>query len=91
MTNEEKAKEIASYWLDESDYNVARDAASEMAEWKDEQFKSFLKLIYAKTLSIEKDVVIEQLLKQFGEEIDRNEFNKEELKELFKKLKEIEL
>lgn len=30
---EKKAKEIASQWLEPSDYNVARDAATEMADW----------------------------------------------------------
>jgi len=63
-----------------------------MAEWKDEQFRSILKVIYSKTLSIEKDVVIEQIFKaQFGEDIDRNELEKDELKNLFDKLRKIEL
>ena len=30
---ERKAKEIANQWLEPSDYNIARDSASEMAEW----------------------------------------------------------
>lgn len=30
---EHKAKEIADYWQEPSDYNIARDAATEMAEW----------------------------------------------------------
>lgn len=36
MTNkeiEQKAKEIANQWQEPSDYNIARDAATEMAEW----------------------------------------------------------
>lgn len=30
---EKKAKEIANQWQEPSDYNIARDAATEMAEW----------------------------------------------------------
>lgn len=30
---EKKAKEIANKWQEPSDYNIARDAAAEMAEW----------------------------------------------------------
>lgn len=30
---EHKAKEIANQWQEPSDYNIARDAATEMAEW----------------------------------------------------------
>lgn len=30
---EKKAKEIAGQWLEPSDYNIARDAATEMADW----------------------------------------------------------
>jgi len=30
---EKKAKEIANYWQEPSDYNIARDAATEMAKW----------------------------------------------------------
>lgn len=30
---EKKAKEIASQWIEPSDYNIARDAAMEMAEY----------------------------------------------------------
>lgn len=30
---EKKAKEIASQWLEPSDYNIAKDAATEMGEW----------------------------------------------------------
>ena len=33
MKPEQKAKEIASQWLTESDYNVALDAATQMFEW----------------------------------------------------------
>lgn len=30
---EQKAKEIANQWQEPSDYNIARDAATEMADW----------------------------------------------------------
>lgn len=30
---EKKAKEIANQWQEPSDYNIARDAATEMGEW----------------------------------------------------------
>ena len=30
---EKKAKEIANQWQEPSDYNIARDAATEMADW----------------------------------------------------------
>lgn len=37
MTPEEKIRQIAEQWLAESDYNVARDAATEMYEWTKER------------------------------------------------------
>lgn len=59
-----------------------------MAEWKDEQYKQILLVIYSKTLSIEKDVVIEQVYKKlFGEDLDRNELEKDELKNILEKIK----
>lgn len=30
---EQKAKEMANQWQEPSDYNIARDAAIEMAKW----------------------------------------------------------
>lgn len=94
MNNIEKAKEIANknnilgrYTMDEIEKSCL-----EMAQWKDEQFKQFLQVIYSKTLSIEKDVVIEQVYKKlFGEDLDRNELEKDELKNILEKLKNVEL
>ena len=79
-----------------SEVDVAREnayaAAIEMAEWKDQQFKQILQVIYSKTLSIEKDVVIEQIYKKlFGEDLDSNELEKGELKNILEKIKTIEL
>lgn len=66
MTNKEKSQEIArndALYGEDPDNNSKIDecyiAALEMALWKDEQFKQILQVIYSKTLSIEKDVVIE--------------------------------
>lgn len=95
MNNEEKALEIqhndpCCVWNDGCP-NV-RNGAMKMARWKDEQFKQFLQVIYSKTLSIEKDVVIEQVYKKlFGEDLDRNELEKDELKNILEKLKNVEL
>lgn len=94
MNNEQKAKELANYCAGETDYkeSAAYSAAMEMAQWKDEQFKQILQVIYSKTLSIEKDVVIEQIYKElFGEDLDRNELEKDELKNILEKLKNVEL
>ena len=44
MKNEEKAKEFADYYADETDYKkeAAYSAAVAMAEWKDQQFQKVL-------------------------------------------------
>jgi len=95
MNNEEKALEIqhndpCCVWNDGCP-NV-RNGAMEMAQWKDEQFKQILQVIYSKTLSIEKDVIIEQIYKElFREDLDRNELEKDELKNILEKLKNVEL
>ena len=41
MTNEEKALDIIFGWADDV-HECAKDAAMEMAEWKDQQFKEYL-------------------------------------------------
>ena len=101
MNNEQKAKELGFKFFSDEENIFARDnveatkcafACLEMAQWKDEQFKQFLQVIYSKTLSIEKDVVIEQVYKKlFGEDLDRNELEKDELKNILEKLKNVEL
>ena len=97
MTNEEKADDIcakygASKLIPTEEECIAYNAAMEMAEWKDQQFKQILQVIYSKTLSIEKDVVIEQIYKKlFGEDLDSNELEKDELKNILEKIKTIEL
>lgn len=98
MNNEEKAREIVNKFIPNDDfdtamkYDLAKIALLQMARWKDEQFKQFLQVIYSKTLSIEKDVVIEQVYKKlFGEDLDRNELEKDELKNILEKLKNVEL
>lgn len=97
MTKEQKAENIAldkcRYYGGEYDsYKECFDSALEMAQWKDEQFKQILQVIYSKTLSIEKDVVIEQIYKKlFGEDLDRNDLEKDELKNILEKIKNVEL
>lgn len=99
MTNKEKANELSKRGFKDFDNPYTRltithikDCCLEMAQWKDEQFKQILQVIYSKTLSIEKDVVIEQLYKKlFGEDLDRNELEKDELKNILEKFKNVEL
>lgn len=44
MNNLDKAKEIAVKWKAKGlPYNAIYDACLEMAQWKDEQFKKFLR------------------------------------------------
>lgn len=48
MTNEEKTKEIADFLyfkLNHIDYNTLKRELLAMAQWKDEQFKKFLREI----------------------------------------------
>ena len=97
MNNKEKARQLAIQSTKDVDdngnevYNAFVEAALlEMAQWKDEQFKQILQVIYSKTLSIEKDAVIEQVYKTlFDEGLDRSEFEKDELKNLLEKIKNI--
>lgn len=42
MTNEEKAKELAERFVDETRIDGAKHGALWMAEWKDRQFKEYL-------------------------------------------------
>lgn len=92
MTNSEKATEISKQYFGEPNQVITWQASMKMAQWKDEQFKQILQVIYSKTLSIEKDAVIEQVYKKlFGEDLDRSEFEKDELKNLLEKIKNIEL
>ena len=92
MTNEEKAQKICEknkrFYVECSSLECYLSAL-EMAKWKDEQFKQILRVIYSKTLSIEKDFVIEQIFKKlFKEDLNRNELEKDELKNILEKLKE---
>lgn len=97
MNNEEKSTKIMEIFTEVYGVNIERDshiysACMQMAQWKDEQFKQILQVIYSKTLSIEKDVVIEQIYKKlFGEDLDRNELEKDELKNILEKIKNVEL
>ena len=95
MTNLDKAIELSNklkcITIGERCKNI-EDACYKMAQWKNEQLKQILQVIYSKTLSIEKDVVIEQIYKKlFGEDLDRNELEKDELKNILEKLKNVEL
>lgn len=103
MTQEEKAQSIVCFHCNQQSCDGPQTVKScpknkevnnllEMARWKDKQFKQILQVIYSKTLSIEKDAVIEQIYKKlFGEDLDTSELEKDELKNILEKIKNVEL
>lgn len=92
MTNEEKAFDIVFGWADDV-HDSAKDAAIEMAEWKDTQFKEYLE---KKKLEIELNMgnpsvgssafiakdcmlcLINEIINELFEEIEQDNSDREE-------------
>lgn len=78
MTNEEKARLIAEQWRNGEVYTQSKISALEMADWKDQQFKEYLKkkkTYYSCALTtfdvMRKKVYDEIINELFGEEVKK--------------------
>lgn len=87
MTNEEKALDIIFGWADDVQ-ECAKDAAMEMAEWKDQQFKEYLErrkakdlLAYEKdhaSIDIEDALTIDEIINELFPKTEPDNSDKEE-------------